>query len=42
MSVGPFFGAYLEIFGGYAKASNWLMPVYSEVIRATEYSKTQP
>lgn len=30
MSVGPFFGAYLEIFGGYAKASNWLMPVYSE------------
>lgn len=29
MSVGPFFGAYLEVFGGYAKASDWLMPVIS-------------
>lgn len=27
ISVGPFFGAYLEVFGGYAKANDWLMPV---------------
>ena len=26
-SFGPFFGAYMEVFGGYAKASDWLMPV---------------
>lgn len=26
LSFGPFFGAYLEVSGGYAKASDWLMP----------------
>ena len=26
--VGPWRGAYLELFGGYAKAENWLMPSY--------------
>lgn len=26
-TVGPFAGAYLQVFGGYAKADNWLMPV---------------
>lgn len=25
-SVGPFFGGYIEVFGGYAKANDWLMP----------------
>lgn len=25
-TVGPFLGAYLEVFGGYAKANDWLMP----------------
>ncbi|WP_297072481.1 TonB-dependent receptor [uncultured Duncaniella sp.] len=27
LTFGPFFGAYIEAFGGYAKASDWLMPV---------------
>lgn len=27
LTVGPFLGAYLELFGGYAKADDWLMPV---------------
>lgn len=27
VTVGPFFGASLEFFGGYAKADDWLMPV---------------
>lgn len=26
--VGPWHGAYVELFGGYAKADNWLMPSY--------------
>ena len=26
--VGPWRGAYIELFGGYAKADNWLMPSY--------------
>ncbi|MCM1076709.1 MAG: hypothetical protein NC411_05050 [Bacteroides sp.] len=29
-SVGTLFGGYLELFGGYAKANDWLMPVFSE------------
>ena len=29
MTVGPFFGSYLSLFGGYAKANEWLMPVWS-------------
>lgn len=31
ISVGPFFGAYLEVFGGYAKANDWLMPVGTNI-----------
>ncbi len=27
LTVGPFLGAYLELFGGYAKANDWLMPI---------------
>ncbi|MCM1355806.1 MAG: hypothetical protein NC212_05300 [Staphylococcus sp.] len=27
LTVGPFLGAYLELYGGYAKANGWLMPV---------------
>ncbi|WP_217938816.1 TonB-dependent receptor [Duncaniella muris] len=30
VTVGPFFGAYLEFFGGYAKANDWLMPVVAD------------
>lgn len=26
--VGPWHGAYVELFGGYAKADDWLMPCY--------------
>lgn len=26
--VGPWFGAYVELFGGYAKADDWLMPCF--------------
>lgn len=26
VTVGPFLGAYIEFFGGYAKADSWLMP----------------
>ena len=29
MTVGPFSGAYLTLFGGYAKANEWLMPVWN-------------
>ena len=29
LSAGPFLGAYIEIFGGYAKANDWLMPFFS-------------
>lgn len=29
MTVGPFSGAYLSLFGGYAKANEWLMPVWN-------------
>lgn len=28
ITVGPFLGAYIEFFGGYAKANGWLMPTY--------------
>lgn len=28
ITVGPFAGAYLNLFGGYAKANEWLMPAY--------------
>lgn len=28
LAIGPFMGATLEFFGGYAKAKDWLMPVY--------------
>ncbi len=27
--IGPFSGASFELFGGYAKANDWLMPVYT-------------
>lgn len=30
LTFGPFLGAYAEIFGGYAKANNWLMPIISD------------
>lgn len=28
VTVGPFKGAYAELFGGYARANDWLMPGY--------------
>lgn len=27
ITIGPFYGAYIDLFGGYAKANDWLMPV---------------
>lgn len=30
LSAGPFLGAYIELFGGYAKANDWLMPIFSD------------
>ena len=31
VTVGPFSGAYLELFGGYAKANNWMMPSFQSM-----------
>lgn len=34
IAFGPFFGGSVEIFGGYAKANNWLMPIVSGIYPA--------
>lgn len=34
MSFGPFFGGTIELFGGYAKADDWLLPVLNGVYPA--------
>lgn len=34
ITVGPFFGGYIEFFGGYAKADSWLMPAYADNLAA--------
>lgn len=33
ITIGPFAGAYLNLFGGYAKANEWLMPAYQYLDR---------
>lgn len=34
ITIGPFRGAYVQFFGGWAKASDWLMPVVASGCRA--------
>lgn len=34
ITIGPFHGAYIQLFGGWAKASDWLMPVVASDCRA--------
>ena len=34
IALGPFFGGTVELFGGYAKADNWLMPVANDIYPA--------
>lgn len=34
VTLGPVFGAYIELFGGYAKADSWLMPMYADELPA--------
>lgn len=41
-TVGPFAGAYLQVFGGYAKADNWLMPVDNDYINGYLYGVFAP